>query len=126
MAELYSVLRKEMIARFGSVIIFKQLGFDIQEEIARSLLDKEMKRMALRGCNLQYDELAFNYILRNGIVEGLGVRPLRDTIYRCIGNAVCDVMLRGNAEPSGTITLDREKNKLKIMKIKNINSDITG
>jgi ATP-dependent Clp protease ATP-binding subunit ClpA len=114
MAELFSVLRKEMIARFGSVIIFKQLGFDIQKEIARNLLDKEMKRMALRGCDLQYDELAFNYVIRNGIVEGLGVRPLRDTIYRCIGNAVCDVMLRGDANPSGIITLDKEKNQLKI------------
>ncbi|MCP4071854.1 MAG: ATP-dependent Clp protease ATP-binding subunit, partial [Hyphomicrobiales bacterium] len=78
-AELLKNLRKEMIARFGAVIIFKQLGFDIQKEIARNLLDKEIERMKSRGCDLKYDELAFNYIIRNGIQEGLGVRPLRDT-----------------------------------------------
>ena len=115
MAELYSKLRKEMIARFGAVLIFKQLGFDIQKKIARTLLDKEMERMALRGCNLGYDDKAFNYIIRNGIQEGLGVRPLRDTIYRCVGDAICDVMLRGNGNPNGTLTLDKENNCLKII-----------
>ncbi len=107
-----------MIARFGAVIIFKQLGFDIQKEIARNLLDKEIERMKIRGCDLKYDELAFNYIIRNGIQEGLGVRPLRDTIYREIGNALCGVMLRGNGNPNGTVTLDRESHCLYIQSSK--------
>jgi ATP-dependent Clp protease ATP-binding subunit ClpA len=115
-AELRKNLRKEMIARFGAVIIFKQLGSDIQNLIAKNLLDKEMKRMALRGCDLKYDESAFNYIVRNGINEGLGVRPLRDTIYRTVGDAICEILLRGDADPSGVLTLDKELHKLKILK----------
>jgi len=114
-AELRKNLRKEMIARFGAVIIFKQLGSDIQNLIAKTLLDKEMKRMELRGCELTYDDSCFHYIIRNGIKEGLGVRPLRDTIYRTVGDAVCEVMLRGSGKPKGMLTLDKENNKLKIV-----------
>lgn len=114
-AELLKKIRKEMIARFSAVIIFKQLGFDIQKEIAKILLDKEMERMKLRDCILSYDDSAFNFIIRNGIQEGLGVRPLRDTIYKEVGNAICDMMLRDIGNLSGVLTLDKINNKLKII-----------
>ncbi len=113
-AELFSNLRKEMIARFGAICIFKQLDFDIQKEIAHILLEKEIIKMNQRGCNLSYDDTAFNYIIRNGIKEGLGVRPLRDTIHGSLGNAICDEMLRGDGKPDGILAFNNKNNSLKI------------
>jgi len=113
-AELFKKLRKEMIARFSAVCIFKQLGYDIQKGIAHTLIKKELFRIKQKGCNISYDDSAFNFIVRNGIQEGLGVRPLRDTIHRSVGDAIADVMLRGNKEPHGTLNYDKSNNCLRI------------
>ena len=112
--ELHKSLRKEMIARFGAICMFRQLNHEVQKDIAHMIMKKEMKRMKKLGYELDYDDSAYHYVLRNGINEKLGIRPLRDTIQRCVGNALCDTILRGTGNPNGVITEDRKRNILKI------------
>jgi ATP-dependent Clp protease ATP-binding subunit ClpA len=113
-AEVKKHLRKEMIARFGDICIFQQLDYNTQKDIAKLILGKELQRMNERGYHLTCSSSAFHYMIVNGIQEGLGVRPLRDTIQKSIGDAICDEILRGGNNPNGELIHDKDNNCLKI------------
>jgi ATP-dependent Clp protease ATP-binding subunit ClpA len=108
--ELARQFRPEFIARFNEKIVFNRLTNDIQIEIAKITLDKELCRLkSENGFVLLYTGDVLNYLIREGIDVRNGARPLRNTIERVIQTAVADSLMQG-AIPKGYLKLDAVRN----------------
>ncbi len=102
---------RKLIGRFDEKIVFKPLSPEVQREIGR--ICQELERLCDRGFNLIISEAAFEFLVRRGIQKTLGVRPMRKTVQKFIGDAVKDA-LNSNADPSGTLVVDSSNNQLAI------------
>ena len=96
---------RKLIGRFDEKIVFKPLSPKVQREIGRVAICQELELLCDRGFNLTISEAAFEFLVRRGIQKTLGVRPMRKTIQKFIGDAVKDA-LKSNADPSGTLVVD--------------------
>jgi ATP-dependent Clp protease ATP-binding subunit ClpB len=115
-SELENALRMEFINRIPERCIFRMLTPDDQNKIARLIFKKELKRLAVLGHNLTYDESAFEHCIRTGINVKMGVRPLRDTIVRYCTRAVAKHILETHSHASGCLTFNPDKYCFEISK----------
>jgi ATP-dependent Clp protease ATP-binding subunit ClpB len=108
--ELARQFRPEFIARFHEKIVFNRLTNDIQVEIAKITLDKELCRLRNEnGFVLLYTGDVLSFLIREGIDVRNGARPLRNTIERVIQTAVADSLMHGRI-PKGYLKLDAIRN----------------
>jgi ATP-dependent Clp protease ATP-binding subunit ClpA len=104
-------LRPEIFARIAEKLVFNRLSYEHQLEIAAKFLEKEIKFLSERGCNLQVAESVLPFLVRKGFHPKLGARPMRDATEKLVGDAVADAMLsRGGAE--GCLTADTVNDRL--------------
>jgi len=81
--------RKETLARFDARIVMNRLDYDVQREITRRLLEKEVaiqRDFLLRP--LQVSDEVLNFLIREGFTPDLGARNLRSTVEKQVGRAL--------------------------------------
>lgn len=81
--------RKETLARFDARIVMNRLDYDVQREITRRLLEKEMavqRDYLLRP--IQASSEVLNFLIREGFTPDLGARNLRSTVEKQVGRAL--------------------------------------
>jgi ATP-dependent Clp protease ATP-binding subunit ClpA len=81
--------RKETLARFDARIVMNRLGYDVQREITRRLLERELESQSqhlVRPLLAAPDVL--NFLIREGFTPDLGARALRSTVERQVGRAL--------------------------------------
>lgn len=98
LSELYRAFRPELIGRFDEKIVFRPLSPDIQREIGRLAIDEELGRLRKKGFELEVSDEAVEFLVRRGFHKTLGVRPMRKTIQKFIGDAVRDALKCGMLE----------------------------
>ena len=106
-------LRPEMFARITEKLVFNRLTYDNQLEIAKLLLENELKFLKERGCELEADASVMPFLVRKGFHPKLGARPMRDAIEKLIGDAVTEFLLAGKnsgcslelSEPRGCLVI---------------------
>jgi ATP-dependent Clp protease ATP-binding subunit ClpB len=98
-------LRPEMFARITEKLVFNRLGYDVQLDIARLLLENEMKFLQVKGHELTPNGAVLPFLVQRGFHPRLGARPLRDAIEKLVGDAVSNDLLTGG-EGQGELVVD--------------------
>jgi hypothetical protein len=81
--------RKETLARFDARIVMNRLDYEVQREITRRLLEKEVRVQSdylVRPIKASPEVL--NFLIREGFTPDLGARNLRSTVERQVGCAL--------------------------------------
>jgi ATP-dependent Clp protease ATP-binding subunit ClpA len=78
--------------------VFRPLLPDIQREIGRLAIEEELWRLREKGFELEVSDEAVEFLVRRGGHKTLGVRPMRRTIQKFIGDAVRDALKCGMLE----------------------------
>jgi ATP-dependent Clp protease ATP-binding subunit ClpB len=95
LAKAQQTLRPELYARITEKLVFKRLNYDVQMEIARLHIGRELSFLESKGFNLTVDHAVVSFLMQRGFHSRLGARPLRDTIEKYLRGAVADALLAG-------------------------------
>ena len=106
-------LRPELFARITEKLVFNRLTYDNQLEIAKLLLETELKFLKERGCELAADASVMPFLVRKGFHPKLGARPLRNATEKLVGDAVAEALLK-NGCVRGRLMADTANDRLKI------------
>lgn len=98
-----SELRPEVLARFNVRCVFQKLSYNAQKQIARVMLNKELKLLAVKGHHLTEGEGVLELIVAQGVEPRLGARRMRQTVEANCREAVREALLAGHST-SGTLT----------------------
>ena len=82
LAKAQQSLRPELYARISEKLVFNRLSYDVQMQIARLHIARELAFLHSKGFELTTDESVVSFIMQRGFHERLGARPLRDKIGR--------------------------------------------
>jgi ATP-dependent Clp protease ATP-binding subunit ClpB len=109
--ELARHFRPEFCARFQEKIVFHRLTHEVQIEIARLSLERELGRLrSVKGLAVGYESDVLDFLARDGIDVRNGARPLRNAIERHVQGAVADAILSGRIG-DGTLRFDAIRQK---------------
>jgi ATP-dependent Clp protease ATP-binding subunit ClpB len=111
-SELHKFFRPELIGRFDEKIVFRPLSSDTQREIALLAITEELARFRERGFDLTVSDEAFEFLVRRDIHKVLGARPLRKTVQKFIGDAICDT-IKSSAPASGVLAVSPLNDRLR-------------
>ena len=73
-------LRPELYARITEKIVFNRLSYDVQLDIARQMLTKEINFLITKEIEISCDRSVLPFLVRRGFHPRLGARPMRDAI----------------------------------------------
>ena len=110
----------EFLNRLDEIINFEQLEMDSLVKIVDIELEGLLQRVKNIGYNLNIDEEAKKFIALKGYDVQYGARPLKRAIQTYIEDALAEVILSKDIQPSDTILAlhDKEKDTIE-MKIVN-------
>ncbi|MDX2225585.1 MAG: AAA family ATPase [Verrucomicrobiae bacterium] len=94
-------LREELPPEFGNrfqgnIIVFNSLKTEVQFEIARDIIDREVAKIRAKGFQIEVrGSDVYEFIVKSGIDEKNGARPLESTAQFHIRRAVARSVLAG-------------------------------
>jgi len=100
---LKRTFRPEFINRIDDIIIFSPLSEEDLKKIVDLLVKEVQKRLAERNINLELDENARAYLLKEGYDPAFGARPLRRAIQRFVENPLSNQILSGKFKDGDTV-----------------------
>ncbi len=109
LAKAQRTLRPELYARITEKLVFNRLNYDVQMEIARLHIARELSFLRDRGFDLTLGPSVISFLLQRGFHPRLGARPLRDTIEKLFRGAVADALLLGNRTPRERLAISGGK-----------------
>ncbi len=86
-------LRPELYARITEKIVFSRLSYDVQLDIARLHVTRELATLRDKGFHASADETVISFLIQRGFHPRLGARPLRDAVEKYLRGAVADALL---------------------------------
>src|SRR5947207_794732 len=93
LAKAQRSLRPELYARITEKLVFNRLSYDVQMEIARLHIARELSFLRDKGFDLTAGHAVVSFLMQRGFHPRLGARPLRDTIEKHLRGAVADATL---------------------------------
>jgi ATP-dependent Clp protease ATP-binding subunit ClpC len=97
------IFRPELLNRFDGVILFRPVGGDMTEGIARKLLSGFAQRLSARGYELIITEPLVRFIARAGTDPKFGARPLNRAIEDSVEQMVADKIISGDLKQGAKI-----------------------
>ena len=101
----------EFLNRLDEIINFEQLEMDSLVKIVDIELEGLLQRVKNIGYNLNIDEEAKKFIALKGYDVQYGARPLKRAIQTYIEDALAEVILSKDIQPSDTILASHNKEK---------------
>jgi ATP-dependent Clp protease ATP-binding subunit ClpB len=95
LAKAQRSLRPELYARITEKLVFNRLSYDVQMEIARLHIARELSFLFDKGFDLTLGPSVVSFLMQRGFHPRLGARPLRDTVEKHLRGAVANAMLGG-------------------------------
>jgi ATP-dependent Clp protease ATP-binding subunit ClpB len=92
LAKAQRTLRPELYARITEKLVFNRLSYDVQMEIARLHIARELSFLRDKGFDLTLGHSVVSFLMQRGFHPRLGARPLRDHRKHLRG-AVADALL---------------------------------
>jgi ATP-dependent Clp protease ATP-binding subunit ClpA len=86
-------LRPELYARITEKLVFNRLSYDVQVEIARFHIARELSFLRDKGFHLIAGPQVISFVMQRGFHPRLGARPLRDAIEKHLRGAIADARL---------------------------------
>ena len=93
LAKAQRTLRPELYARIAEKLVFNRLSYDVQMEIARFHIARELSFLRDKGFHLIAGPQVISFVMQRGFHPRLGARPLRDAIEKHLRGAVVDATL---------------------------------
>jgi ATP-dependent Clp protease ATP-binding subunit ClpB len=93
LAKAQRTLRPELYARITEKLVFNRLNYDVQMEIARLHIARELCFLRDKGFHLTAGHAVVSFLMQRGFHPRLGARPLRDVIEKHLRGAVADATL---------------------------------
>jgi ATP-dependent Clp protease ATP-binding subunit ClpA len=109
LAKAQRSLRPELYARITEKLVFNRLNYDVQMEIARLHIERELSFLRDKGFDLTLGPSVVSFLIQRGFHPRLGARPLRDTIEKLFRGAVADALLLGNRTPRERLAISGGK-----------------
>lgn len=103
--EAKKVFNPEFLNRVDETIVFHQLGAVDMREIVDLNLIEVYERLGEQQITLNLTDEAKDYIVKNGIDEEYGARPLRRAIQKYIEDPLSEQLLMGAFEPGSIVSL---------------------
>ncbi len=88
-------LRPEIFARITLTVVFNQLDYEAQREIAGGMIARECAALAERGFPISSESSVLDVVIQQGYHDRLGARPMRDATELLIRNALAEEILQG-------------------------------
>ena len=93
LARAQQSLRPELFARITEKLVFNRLSYDVQRDIAKLHVSRELAFLRGKGFQLSAGESVISFVMQRGFHPRLGARPLRDVIEKHLRGAVADAIL---------------------------------
>jgi ATP-dependent Clp protease ATP-binding subunit ClpB len=93
LAKAQRTLRPELYARITEKLVFNRLSYDVQMEIARLHIARELSFLRDKGFDLTLAPSVVSFLMQRGFHPRLGARPLRDTVEKHLRGAVASALL---------------------------------
>ncbi len=93
LAKAQRTLRPELYARIAEKLVFNRLSYDVQLEIAKFHIGRELSFLRDKGFHLIAGQQVVSFVIQRGFHPRLGARPLRDAIEKHLRGAVANVTL---------------------------------
>jgi ATP-dependent Clp protease ATP-binding subunit ClpB len=101
--EAQSQMRPEIFDRFDRVLVFNRLSYEVQIDVARLHLEREIDAQKRRGHLVNgWEAEALKAIVRSGYSEKQGARPMRNAAREAVQAAIRGALLSGK-EASGRL-----------------------
>jgi ATP-dependent Clp protease ATP-binding subunit ClpA len=101
--EVQSQMRPEIFDRFDRVLVFNRLSYEVQIDVARLHLERELDAQNRRGHSVNaWEAEALKAIVRSGYSEKQGARRMRNAAREAVQAAIRDALLNGR-EASGRL-----------------------
>jgi ATP-dependent Clp protease ATP-binding subunit ClpB len=88
-------LRPELYARITEKLVFNRLSYDVQMEIARLHIARELAFLREKDFKTTVGKEVVSFLMQRGFHPRLGARPLRDTIEKYFRGAIAKAALAG-------------------------------
>jgi ATP-dependent Clp protease ATP-binding subunit ClpB len=88
-------LRPELYARITEKLVFNRLSYDVQMEIARLHITRELAFLREKDFKTTVGKEVVSFLMQRGFHPRLGARPLRDTIEKYLRGAIAKAALAG-------------------------------
>ncbi|MGW4967836.1 ATP-dependent Clp protease ATP-binding subunit [Nonomuraea sp. NPDC004186] len=105
-------LRPELLNRIDETIIFKRLEKEQLRQIVDLMLERTRQRLRGQGVTLEVTDAAKDWLAERGYQPEFGARPLRRTVQREVDNRLATMLLTGEIEEGGRVTVDVEDDHL--------------
>ena len=103
---LNKVMRPELINRFDGIIVFKPLNLENVLSIAKLMIKKIEKSLAVKGIGLLYDDEGLLVLAKAGYDPKFGARPLRRLLQDKIENEIANLILTKKISRRDTIFIN--------------------
>ncbi|KKP41341.1 MAG: ATP-dependent Clp protease ATP-binding subunit ClpC [candidate division WS6 bacterium GW2011_GWE2_33_157] len=113
MSELRSTLRPELLNRLDDIIIFRALNTRDARKIVELLLLDLNKRLESQKIYISLTKELMSYIVKEGLSEEYGARPLRRVLQDYVESTIADRLLKN--EEVGEIKLGLKDGKVVIL-----------
>lgn len=117
MEHVKAAFRPEFLNRLDEIILFHRLSRSHMHDIAKIQLRALQKILLAQNINLEYDELAFNWLADKGYDAVFGARPLKRVIQRELQNNLAKMLLGGQIISNDIVKLTVQDDGIVIKKI---------
>ncbi len=98
--------KPELINRFDEIVLFRPLNQAELSQVVTLMITEVNKTLANQNITVDLTPGAIAILAQEGYDPRLGARPMRRMVTRRVEDRVADMILRGEARPGDTITLD--------------------
>jgi ATP-dependent Clp protease ATP-binding subunit ClpC len=111
MEGLKRAFRPEFLNRIDQIVVFHALARPELRQIIDLLLAKVQERLAEQEITLEFGDDLRDFLMKEGVDEEFGARPLRRAIQTHIDDALADALLAGTLQPGqiGILTVENGK-----------------
>ncbi len=107
MAAVRGHFKPEFLNRLDEVVIFDALSMEDLAHIVDLQLAMLEKRLAVRRITVDVTEQARDWLAETGYDPAYGARPLRRLIQSAIGDPLARLLISGEIQDGGKVTVDR-------------------
>jgi len=102
----------EFLNRLDEVIVFRPLGREEMQAIVDIMLADFVKRLQSFDVNIDFSDLAKEFLMDKGFDPELGARPLRRAIQRYLEDPLSELLLRKGLKKDAEIHVEPENDQL--------------
>ncbi len=102
------IMSPELLNRFDAVIIFRPLGKEVLQKIARLMLEKLTSRLKSQNIILKITDGLVDAAAKGGYDPAFGARPMQRFIQDKIEKEIADKIIKGEIKPGSEFSLSSE------------------